>query len=58
MLTAKDTIANKIDGLDASADDYIVKPVDVLELLVRVRALGRRSPLWTGDALTLRYLPN
>lgn len=53
MLTAKDTTVDKVDGLDAGADDYIVKPVDVLELLARVRALGRRSPLWTGDTLIL-----
>lgn len=56
MLTAKDTTTDKVDGLDAGADDYIVKPVDVLELLARVRALGRRSPLWTGDTLTLGNL--
>jgi len=45
MLTAKDTILDKVTGLDAGADDYLVKPVDVVELLARVRALGRRSPL-------------
>ena len=51
ILTAKDTISDKISGLDAGADDYLVKPADVFELLARVRALGRRSPLWKGDAL-------
>ena len=56
MLTAKDTTIDKVDGLDAGADDYIVKPVDILELLARVRALGRRSPLWKGDTLTLADL--
>ncbi|MBC1242202.1 chemotaxis protein CheY [Nostoc linckia z4] len=53
MLTAKDTVSDKVKGLDAGADDYLVKPVDVLELLARVRALGRRSPMWQGDILTL-----
>jgi DNA-binding response OmpR family regulator len=53
MLTAKDTTTDKVVGLDAGADDYLVKPVDVIELLARVRALGRRSPLWTGDILRL-----
>jgi len=53
MLTAKDTVSDKVRGLDAGADDYLVKPVDVLELLARVRALGRRSPMWQGDILTL-----
>ncbi|NEQ26159.1 MAG: response regulator transcription factor [Microcoleus sp. SIO2G3] len=56
MLTAKDTTIDKITGLDAGADDYLVKPVDVMELLARVRALGRRSPLWNGDILSLADL--
>ena len=51
LLTAKDTTADKITGLDAGADDYLVKPVDIDELLARVRALRRRSPLWCGDSL-------
>ena len=49
MLTAKDTTLDKVVGLDAGADDYLVKPVDVIELLARVRALGRRSPKWHGE---------
>ncbi|KJH69380.1 two-component system response regulator RppA [Aliterella atlantica] len=56
MLTAKDTTSDKIVGLDAGADDYLVKPTDVLELLARVRALGRRSPLWQGDILQVADL--
>lgn len=56
MLTAKDTISDKVYGLDAGADDYLVKPVDIIELLARVRALRRRSPLWQGDKLTLANL--
>ncbi|MBE9179805.1 response regulator transcription factor [Oculatella sp. LEGE 06141] len=53
MLTARDAIADKVTGLDVGADDYLVKPVNAMELLARVRALGRRSPLWQGDSLHL-----
>lgn len=56
ILTAKDTIVNKVMGLDARANDYLVKPVDMEELLARVRALRRRSPLWIGDKLHLKGL--
>ena len=43
MLTARDAVADRIDGLDAGADDYLVKPFDVGELKARLRALMRRS---------------
>jgi two-component system, OmpR family, response regulator MprA len=43
MLTARDAISDRIDGLDAGADDYLVKPFDVGELKARLRALVRRA---------------
>jgi DNA-binding response OmpR family regulator len=43
MLTARDTVENKIEGLDAGADDYLVKPFSFRELLARMRALLRRT---------------
>lgn len=43
MLTARDTQQNKITGLDAGADDYLVKPFDFEELLARIRALTRKT---------------
>ena len=44
MLTAKGTINDKTQGFDSGADDYIVKPFDIQEVLLRVRALVRRAP--------------
>ncbi len=44
MLTAKGTITDKTQGFNMGADDYIVKPFDIQEVLLRVRALVRRSP--------------
>ncbi len=43
ILTARDVVSDRIDGLDAGADDYLVKPFDVGELKARLRALLRRS---------------
>ncbi|OKH47571.1 DNA-binding response regulator [Calothrix sp. HK-06] len=56
ILTAKDTTLDKVEGLDAGADDYLVKPADLVELLARVRALGRRSPTWVGNTLRVADL--
>ncbi len=43
MLTARDSVEDRVTGLDAGADDYLVKPFEFAELLARLRALGRRS---------------
>jgi DNA-binding response OmpR family regulator len=45
MLTARDTVENKIEGLDAGADDYLVKPFSFRELQARIRALLRRTEI-------------
>jgi DNA-binding response OmpR family regulator len=52
MLTAKGTIGDKVEGLDAGADDYLPKPFSFDELLARVRALLRRPKAHTGNVLT------
>jgi len=43
MLTARDSVDDRVDGLDCGADDYLIKPFDFKELLARLRALARRS---------------
>jgi DNA-binding response OmpR family regulator len=60
MLTARDTPADRVEGLNAGADDYLVKPFDFGELLARLRALQRRPALRLGPELVcgdLRYDP-
>jgi two-component system response regulator MprA len=52
MLTARDGVGDRVAGLDAGADDYLVKPFALEELLARVRALLRRTG---ADAATLRF---
>jgi DNA-binding response OmpR family regulator len=56
MLTARDTVDDRVRGLDAGADDYLVKPFAFPELLARVRALLRRPPLQTGTVLRVADL--
>lgn len=53
LLTAKDSIQHRVEGLDAGADDYLVKPFAMEELISRVKALGRRLPAIAGEFLTV-----
>ena len=55
MLTVRDAIEDRIDGLDAGADDYLVKPFDVGELKARLRALLRRSGQTGADPEALSF---
>ena len=58
VITARDTLADRVQGLDLGADDYLVKPFDLEELSARVRAALRRSaaqvaPEWRHGAVTI-----
>lgn len=56
LLTARDTVPQRVQGLDAGADDYLIKPYDFEELLARIRALVRRRSKPYQDAVTYRNL--
>jgi two-component system, OmpR family, response regulator QseB len=56
VLTARDALDDRLAGLDSGADDYLVKPFALAELLSRIRALARRSFGFEGETLELRGL--
>ncbi len=55
MLTARDAVNDRVEGLDVGADDYLVKPFDLAELLARLRALLRRHSVADGEDAVLRF---
>ena len=56
FLTARDTVHDKVKGLELGADDYLVKPFDFAELLARVRTILRRSPVRQAEVLRVADL--
>jgi heavy metal response regulator len=56
MLTARDTVDDRVQGLDSGADDYLVKPFAFAELLARIRALLRREPVFKSAVLQVADL--
>lgn len=56
LLTARDTVRDRVAGLEAGADDYLVKPFDLAELVARIRALSRRAHGRSTDAIRYRDL--
>lgn len=56
MLTARDAVEDRVEGLDSGADDYLSKPFDFEELLARVRALLRRKPALYPDIINVADL--
>jgi two-component system copper resistance phosphate regulon response regulator CusR len=56
MLTAKDSVSDKVSHFEAGADDYLTKPFSFAELLVRVKALLRRGPVQKNDSLRIADL--
>ena len=55
MLTARNAVNDRVEGLDGGADDYLVKPFDLAELLARLRALLRRHNAGDSDGTVLRF---
>jgi two-component system, OmpR family, response regulator QseB len=56
MLTARDRVEDRVQGLDAGADDYLVKPFELSELLARIRSLLRRPPRRAGNTVRVGNL--